>query len=40
MVVNGPLPQDYDGVDPLFREDYNELGGEDVLGPAISPMFD
>lgn len=39
MVINQPLSQDYDGVDPLFREDYNELGGKDVLGPAISPMF-
>lgn len=26
-------------VDPLFREFYEMLGGQDVLGPAISPTF-
>jgi hypothetical protein len=40
MELNGGLPQDYDGIDPVFREDYNSLGGADVLGPAISPAFE
>jgi hypothetical protein len=26
-------------IDPQFREFYNELGGRDVLGEAISPVF-
>lgn len=26
-------------VDPLFRDFYDNLGGENVLGPAISPLF-
>jgi hypothetical protein len=26
-------------IDPQFREFYNELGGRDVLGDAISPVF-
>jgi hypothetical protein len=37
---NGVLPQDYNGIDPVFREDFNMLGGEEVLGPAISPVFE
>ena len=40
MAVNGALPQDYDGIDPVFREDFDRLGGEDILGPAISPSFE
>ena len=39
MVVNPILPNPYD-VDPVFREFYDMLGGEDVLGPAISPLFE
>ena len=26
-------------IDPIFREYYDELGGEEILGPAISPSF-
>ncbi len=26
-------------IDPIYREYYDELGGEEVLGPAISPPF-
>jgi hypothetical protein len=34
VTPEGTLP-----VDPLFREFYALLGGEDLLGPAISPAF-
>ncbi len=27
-------------VDPSFSDFYREFGGEDILGPAISPLFD
>ena len=30
-------PQVY-AIDPLFREFYNKLGGESILGAAISPL--
>ena len=30
---------EYPDIDPLFREFYGHLGGMDVLGPAISPLF-
>ena len=40
MAVSAGLPQGYDGVDPMFREDYEMLGGADILGPAISPPFE
>lgn len=33
-----PVPGTY-AVDPLFREYYQDLGGMDRLGPAISPLF-
>jgi hypothetical protein len=33
------LPNPFD-VDPVFREFYDMLGGEDVLRPAISPLFE
>jgi len=26
-------------IEPIFREYYDELGGEEILGPAISPSF-
>jgi hypothetical protein len=39
--VSGVLPpQSYDGIDPVFREDFEMLGGEEILGPAISPSFE
>ncbi len=34
-----PVLVDYPPVDPLFREYYDQLGGVDVLGPAISERF-
>jgi hypothetical protein len=41
MAVSGVIPpQGYDGIDPVFREDYDMLGGEEILGPAISPPFE
>ena len=40
MVVNVAVPQGYDGIDPVFREDFDKLGGEEILGPAISPSFE
>jgi hypothetical protein len=33
-------PEGTYSIDPLFRKFYNDLGGEDVLGPAISPVFE
>jgi hypothetical protein len=33
------IPGAYD-IDPLFREYYRNLGGEDLLGPAISQLID
>src|SRR4030042_6323780 len=33
-----PVSKNYYEVDPLFREIYMHLGGEQVLGPAISPV--
>jgi len=36
---NPLLPEHYT-VDPLFREFYEMLGGEETLGPAISPLFE
>ncbi len=35
-----PPPEDTYPVDPIFRNYYDQLGGEDVLGPAISPVFE
>ncbi len=35
---NPLLPVVYE-IDPLFREFYDLLGGQDVLGPPISPIF-
>lgn len=32
-------PQGAFAVDPLFREFYDLVGGEKVMGPAISPLF-
>ena len=40
MAVSAGLPQGYDGVDPMFREDYEMLGGAEILGLAISPPFE
>jgi hypothetical protein len=34
-----PAPEGIYPVDPLFREFYDLLGGERLLGPAISPIF-
>lgn len=34
-----PVPAGYPSVDPLFREFYDQIGGTDVLGPAISDRF-
>ena len=34
-----PTPEGAYGVDVLFREFYDHLGGMQVLGPAISPIF-
>jgi hypothetical protein len=34
-----PTPEGIYLVDPLFREFYDLLGGERLLGPAISPIF-
>lgn len=34
-----PTPEGAFGVDVLFREFYDHLGGMQVLGPAISPIF-
>lgn len=34
-----PMPTETADVDPQFREYYNFLGGNDVLGPAISPVL-
>jgi hypothetical protein len=34
-----PTPEGAYGVDVLFREFYDHLGGMQVLGPAISPVF-
>ncbi len=37
---SGPAPQTADfEVDPVFRSFYENLGGKDILGPAISPLF-
>jgi hypothetical protein len=38
---NPPTPTQIDRltIDPVFREFYRHLGGEDVLGPPISPVF-
>jgi len=35
----GPTPEGAKSVDPLFKEFYAHLGGAEVLGPAISPIF-
>jgi len=35
-----PAPVDGYPVDPVFRDFYESLGGEPVLGPAISPAFE
>lgn len=32
-------PEGAKSVDPLFREFYDHLGGAEILGPAISPIF-
>jgi hypothetical protein len=40
MAVSGALPQGYDEIDPIFLEDFEALGGENILGPAISPSFE
>jgi hypothetical protein len=41
MAVSGVLPpQGNDPIDPVFREDFDMLGGEEILGPAISPSFE
>ncbi len=40
MTLSVGLPQGYYGVDPMFREDYEMLGGAEILGPAISPPFE
>jgi hypothetical protein len=41
MAVSGVLPpQGYDGIDPVFREDFDMLGGQEILGLAISPSFE
>lgn len=37
--ITDPLLMVEHEVDPAFREFYSLLGGRDVLGPAISPMF-
>lgn len=37
-VHNPVLPDSYE-VDPVFKEFYEHLGGVQVLGPAISPLF-
>lgn len=34
------LPEGAYEVDPIFQTYYEELGGMDVLGPAISPVFE
>jgi hypothetical protein len=34
-----PTPEGAYSVDPLFREFYEHMGGNNVLGPAISPLF-
>ena len=39
MGVNAILQNQFD-IDPVFREFYDMLGGEDVLRPAISPLFE
>lgn len=33
-------PEGTYSIDPIFRKFYTELGGEDFLGPAISPVFE
>lgn len=37
--VSAPTPAGAYSVDPLFREYYQDLGGEERLGPAISPLI-
>jgi hypothetical protein len=37
--VIAPTPEGAKSVDVLFREFYDHLGGMQVLGPAISPIF-
>ena len=34
-----PATTDFPPVDPLFREFYDQIGGLEVLGPAISARF-
>lgn len=34
-----PTPIEPLSVDPVFREFYRHLGGEEILGPPISPVF-
>ncbi len=33
------IPEGAYAIDPLFREFYDLLGGEKIMGPAISPLF-
>jgi hypothetical protein len=35
-----PTPQGIYSIDPLFQKLYGHLGGADILGPAISPIFE
>jgi hypothetical protein len=34
-----PVPPDWRGIDPIFREYYEFLGGEEMLGQAVSPPY-
>ncbi len=38
-LVPPATPEGAQPIDPLFRDFYDNLGGEVVLGPAISPLF-
>ena len=43
LVVTGceePVEPITKSVDPIFREFYDSLGGEQILGPAISIMYE
>ena len=37
---DAPAPQPSLTVDPVFREFYARLGGEEILGPPISPVYE
>ncbi len=40
VIVAPEVADVYQDVDPIFREYYELLGGADILGPPISPLFE